>query len=339
MRAQSAQTPWIAVLDDLHWADKPTLQLLQFMARELSNMNVLVVGTYRDTDLVRTHPLSEALAELNREGGFQRIVLKGLEESEVANYVRQRADLDPPSSLLTRIFEETEGNPFFLSEVVNLLVEEDTLDSHSVSHIALPDGVREALGRLSEDANELLQFAAVAGREFAYETLSLLAAHDSDELLRLIEEALDARVIEESERPGRYRFTHALMQETLLDELSTTRKVRLHGQVGEALERRWGSRADANASLLARHFIESATLTEDHRERAAHYSRLAAADAESQSAWGEAVRHRQNVVTLREEDDGASLAEDLRELGRIAQPAVEWRLAFTAARARPLPLN
>ena len=111
--------------------------------------------------------------------------------------------------------------------------------------------MREALGRrlnrLREETNELLQVAAIIGRDFTYDTLTLLGDRDEDALLKLIEEALDARVIEETEPAGRYRFTHAQMQETLLAELSTTRRVRLHGQVGEALEKRYGARAEERA--------------------------------------------------------------------------------------------
>jgi predicted ATPase len=190
--------------------------------------------------------LSEALAVLNRDPGFQRIVLRGLTRGEVSAYIRATANVTPKPEVIDRIFEETEGNPFFLSEVVNLLTQEGSLLKESVSDIAVPDGVREALGRrldrLSEEANALLQVAAIVGREFAYDMLDLLGERSEDDLLKLIEEGIDARVIEELPQPGRYRFTHALMQETLLAELSTTRRVRLHGQVGEALEKRWGDR-------------------------------------------------------------------------------------------------
>ncbi len=240
--------PIMIVLDDLRWADKPSLLLLQHLARELASVRVLILGTFRDTDLVRTHPLSEALATLNRESGFERIVLRGLSLDEVQAYIQSSANVEPSRSVLNGIVEETEGNPFFLSEVVNLMAEEGTLSARSLSDIAIPDGVREALGRrldrLSEDANALLQTASVVGREFPYDTLSALDPDgDDDALLRLIEEGLEARVIEEMDQPGRYRFTHHLMQETLLKELSTTRRVRVHGQIAEALERRFGARA------------------------------------------------------------------------------------------------
>ena len=172
----------------------------------------------------------------------------------MAAYIKARANVEPRKEVLDRIFEETEGNAFFLSEVVNLMAQEGTLTKTSISDIAIPDGVREALGRrlnrLTEETNELLQIGAIIGRDFTYDTLTLLGDRDEDALLKMIEEALEARVIEETEQAGRYRFTHAQMQETLLAELSTTRRVRLHGQVGEALEKRYGAHADERAARL-----------------------------------------------------------------------------------------
>ncbi|MEX1255884.1 MAG: protein kinase [Dehalococcoidia bacterium] len=335
VRAMAKRSPLILALDDLHWADKPTLLLLQHLVRELSHMRVLVVGTYRDTDLVRGHPLSEALATLNRGAGFQRVVLRGLARDEVAGYIRGVANVEPARPVVERIFEETEGNPFFLSEVVNLMAQEGSLTADSVSDIAVPDGVREALGRrldrISEGANELLQVAAVIGREFTYDTLTLMGERDENELLRLIEEGLDARVIEEMDQAGRYRFTHALMQETLLGELSTTRRVRLHGQVGDALERRWGARAEERASRLAPHFVEAAMVTPRHGAKAVRYSKLAAQQAEAQFAWDEALKHYEDCLTLVSDAEGG-LGEDesalLTSAGTCARNAGDYRAAW-----------
>ena len=344
VRAMSIRAPILIALDDLHWTDKASLLLLQHLARELSRMRVLIVCTYRDTDLVRTHPLSEALASLNRESGFQRIVLRGLSREEVAGYIRSVANVVPAPSVLDKIFEETEGNPFFLSEVVNLMAQEGTLTKESVSDIAIPDGVREALGRrlnrISEEANELLQIAAVVGSEFTYDTLTLMEERDEEELLRLIEEALEARVIEEMDRPGRYRFTHAQMQETLLAELSTTRRVRLQGRVGEALEKRFGDRADELAARLARHFVEAAMLTQRHAQKAVRYSKLAAVQAEAQAAWDVAARHYEHCLTLVTEAED-KLGEDepalLTALGICARNTGDYRTAWRSLmRARTL---
>ncbi|MGD9934936.1 MAG: protein kinase, partial [Dehalococcoidia bacterium] len=339
-RTISETKPTVITLDDLHWADKPTLQLLQHLARELSRMRVLVVCTYRDTDLVRTHPLSEALANLNRDPGFERVVLRGLSKDETRAYIASAASLQPSSALVERVYEETEGNPFFLSEVVNLLTQEGTLASESVSDIHIPDGVREALGRrldrISEEATSLLQVAAVVGREFTYDTLQLLHSGDDDALLKLIEEGLEARVIEEMEQPGRYRFTHALMQETLLGELSTTRRVRLHGQVGEALERRWGDRAEEYASRLANHFLESSSLTSAHAHKAGGYLRLAAQQAESRFAWIAAATQYDRVVELARES-GSPLepvdeADLLVSMARCYSGSLEPRSAWRSIR-------
>ncbi|MGI8926622.1 MAG: protein kinase domain-containing protein, partial [Tepidiformaceae bacterium] len=335
VRAMANKSPLVIVLDDLHWADKPTLLLLQHLARELVNLRVLVVGTFRDTDLSRTHPLSEALASLNREAGFQRVVLKGLAKADVAAYIREAANVVPQPGLVDRIYEETEGNPFFLSEVVNLLVQEGAFSKQSISDIAVPDGVKEALGRrldrISAETNELLQVCAVAGREFSYDTLTLLGDRDEDALLKHIEEALAARVIEEMERPGAYRFTHALMQETLLSELSTTRRVRLHGQVGEALERRRGDRADQYARRLATHFLESSTLTPRHAQKAVRYAKLAAQQADAQTAWDEAAKWYERVLSLVTQSDdgpGEDEAELLMALGVCQQNDLQNRAAF-----------
>ncbi|MBK7127425.1 MAG: hypothetical protein IPH65_16150 [Dehalococcoidia bacterium] len=203
--------------------------------------------------------------------------------------------------------------------------------------------MKEALGRrldrLSGEANELLKLAAVAGREFSYETLSLVAEHDDETLLRLLEEGLGARVIEEAQQAGRFRFTHALMQETLLEEISTTRRVRLHGPIGEAIEQRYGDRAREQAARLAGHFVESAALNRDHAARAVRYSGLAVEEALDRLAWPEAAAHFEHALELLETAGGlppldeAALHEGLgRALvamgGREADGFREAALAF-----------
>ncbi len=311
LHAVAGQSPLVIALDDLHWADKPTLLLLQHISREVSRSRILIVGNYRDTDITRQSALTETLAVVKREGDFERIVLRGLSRDEVDGYIRAKANIEPRREVVDRIFEETEGNAFFLSEVVNLMAEEGTLTKESISDIAIPDGVKEALGRrlnrLSKETNELLQVATVIGREFSYDALVALGERSDDALLKLIEEALDARVIEELDRPGRYRFTHAQMQETLLAELSTTRRVRLHGLVGEALEKLFGSRAEERAAELARHFVEAATLSRGLTAKVSRYAALAAEQAGRQSAWAEAIRWYEAAIAADDDPDPAML--------------------------------
>ncbi len=301
-RDVAAQTPLVLVLDDLHWADRPTLALLTHLARELTRARILVVGTYRDTDLDRQHPLSRTLAELNREQLFTRINLRGLTRDEVGGYIRATAQVEPTARLIERVHEETEGNAFFLAEVVNLMAQEGSFEKSSVSDVAIPEGVKEALGRrldrLSTEANELLSLAAVLGREFDHPQLVAVSGKADDEVLRLVEEALAARVLDETSAVGGYRFTHALMQETLLGELSAARRVRLHGQIGEALDALYANTAEARAPELAGHYLESSALNRAHAQRAARYLRIAAEQAAGQFAWEEVIRHYERCLAI-----------------------------------------
>ena len=335
MKNASNVTPLLIVLDDLHWADRPSLLLLQHVAREISRSRLLVLGTYRDVEVDRAHPLAATLAELNREQLFQRVLLRGLSREEVESYIQAAASVDPARELLSAIYTETEGNPFFLTEVVNVLVQEGTLQhGRSSGAMTVPQGVREALGRrldhLSEECNELLTWAAVGGREFTFALLSALTDHEDEELLRLVEEALGGRVVEETDRPGEYRFSHALIQETLLGELSITRRVRLHGRIAEALEHLYGDHVERHAAELAHHFVESSTLTRRHAGQAVRYSKMAAEQGEAATAWGEAARHYQDCVSLIADAED-SLGEDeaalLTALGRCQWSAAQPRLS------------
>jgi hypothetical protein len=297
----ATETPLVVVLDDLHWADAATLALLTHLTRELGRARILVLGTYRDTDLDRRHPLSQALAELNREDLFTRIPLRGLSLAESNAYIRRTADVNPAPSLVQRIHDETEGNPFFLAEVVNLMAEEGTL-SAPLADVQIPEGVRQALGRrldrLSEEANALLTTLAVVGREFDHVLVLALAPDDDVTTLRLVEEALRARVLEELGAAGRYRFRHALMQQTLLEELSAARRVLLHGEIAEALLATYGPEDRDHLPQLAEHYAESAVLNPAHARLAASTLRRAAESAAAALARTESARLYERCLAL-----------------------------------------
>ena len=272
----------VLVLDDLHWADHPSLLLLEFVAKELGNARLMVTGTDRDVELSRQHPLSQTLGELTRsaEGGFQRVLLRGLNQTDVGRFIELTSGVTPPTGMVEAVHRQTEGNPLFVTEVVRLLVQEGHLSGddgrggsrtaptgtdHDSWSVRIPEGVREVIGRrldrLSERCNETLTIASVVGREFTLEQLSPLIEDPSAgsgqamteaRLLDVMDEALSARVIEELPRAvGRYQFTHALIQETLAGELSLTRRVRLHARIAETLEELYGDDADAHAAELA----------------------------------------------------------------------------------------
>ncbi len=338
LKSVASAQPLLIVLDDLHWADNPTLLLLQHVAHEVGRARLLILGAYRDVEVGRPHPLAAALAELNREQRFQRVLLRRLTEEETQTYVRVSTNVDPAREVLSSIYEQTEGNPFFLTEVVALMVEEGTLSGTSLQggvSMTVPQSVREVLGRrldkLSEECNELLRLAAVCGREFSHDLLAAISGYEEERLLELVEAVLRGGIIVDTGRTGEYRFSHALIQETLLGELSTTRRVRLHGRIAEAMETLYGDRADRHSAELARHFVESATLGRDSALKAARYSRLAAEQAQEVTGWTEAARHYETCLSLVTEADdrfGEDEAELLTALGKCARNAGEYRTAW-----------
>ena len=182
LKSASQKQPLVLVLDDLHWADQPSLLLLQFVARELGNSRLLLVGTYRDVELSRQHPLAETLGELTRERLFQRVLLRGLSQQDVGRFIEVAAGVDPPLGLTEAVHTQTEGNPLFVTEVVRLLVQEGELTQESGSRdswtVRIPEGVREVIGRrlnrLSQRCNETLTIASVVGREFELRQLTPL---------------------------------------------------------------------------------------------------------------------------------------------------------------------
>ena len=234
-----------------------------------------------DVELDLRHPLTQTLAELTRERLSERVLLQGMAKDELSRFLEVATGLTPPPGLVEDVLARTEGNPLFVTEVVRLLVQEGELTPERLSErktlqqgsgqawtVRIPEGVREVIGRrldrLSELCNQTLTVASVIGREFEMAQLDRLmdpstsSGQDLSEdwLLKLLEEALSARIIEElPDAMGRYQFTHSLVQETLVAELSLTRRVRLHARIAETLEDLYGPEAEANAAELAHHFV------------------------------------------------------------------------------------
>ncbi len=266
LKNASRGRPLMLVLDDLHWADKPSLLLLQFLTRELRTTRILVIGTYRDVELGRHHPLARTIADLAREHVAERVSLSGLGYDDVARYIEMTAGITPPKSLVTAVHRETEGNPFFLAEVVRLLASEGRLqrpDQIATWSVTIPQGVREVVGRrldhLSPECNEVLTVASVVGRDFTLAVLERLLEKPADRLLELLDEAVQARLVTETPGIGgaRYRFAHALVRETLYEELSAARRLRLHRTIGEVLEVLYAENLERHLDELAYHFFEA----------------------------------------------------------------------------------
>jgi tetratricopeptide (TPR) repeat protein len=306
LRNITHRRPLVVILDGLHWADEASLLLLQFLAREIGPARLLVLGTYRDVELRRGHPLSETLAELARERAAERVLLRGLSLDEVGRFVELTTGVDPPRSLVETVHRETEGNPFFVHEVVRLLVAEERLGrgpaDRSWGH-EIPQGVREVIGRrlnrLSASCNEVLAMAAVLGRDFELRLLARVSGRDEIALLEPLEEAIAARLLVEArETPGRDRFAHALVRDTLYDELGAPRRVRLHRAAAEALERLSGESEGPRLAEIANHFYQSVQAGDPERtiaacERAADWAR-------SHQAHEDAAIHLERAVQVLE---------------------------------------
>jgi len=314
----SQTQPLMLALDDLHWADRSSLLLLEFLARELVDSPILVVGCYRDMELSRQHALSETLAHLSREPVFQRQVLRGLDPEDTGPFVEAATGVTISQELAEALYDHTEGNPFFLSEVARLLAEREELETWDASgpgDIWIPEGVREVIGqrlnRLSGQCNEVLTTASMVGRGFDFRLLlSLDEAGDDDRVLEVLEEAVAARLIEEPPGTrGRYQFTHALIQDTLAQGLSTTRQARLHARIAQALEDFYGVNTEAHASELAHHFAEAELVLGP--EKLAFYSGVAGKQSLAGYAYEEAEIHFQRALDAkRVQLDGGAPAPD-----------------------------
>ncbi len=302
----------IVVLDDLQWADKGSLLLLRHLTAAEQAMRVLVIGTYRDNELSQAHALRETLGVLRRQGGVSRIELGGLDDTGVTSMLQAAAghSLDDAGvGLAHAVYRETDGNPFFVSEVLRHLSETGAIyrdatgrwvGEVSLEQMALPDSVREVIGgrvvRLGEDAERVLSIAAVIGRDFDLALLARTTKVPEDELLDVLDAAVAVALVREVPDTGRYNFAHALIQHTLYEDLGPNRRARAHRQVAQALEDLCGDRPGNRVGELARHWL-SATQPND-LAKALSYSRLAGDAALSALAPGEALRYFAQALDL-----------------------------------------
>ena len=313
MRASEAR-PLLLLLENLHWADRPSLLLLEFLSQELAECRLMVLGTYRDTELNRRHPLTQTLGELAREPSFQRVPLRGLSEGEVDQFLEGMAGFTPPRDLVTAVHDQTEGNPLFMTQVVQLLIQEGQLTPVREQRswdITIPVGVREVIGkrldRLSEGCNYALTIASVIGREFELSLLERLVADSpigtgsslsEETLLEAVAEALAASVIEEiPQAMGRYQFTHVLIQDTLAQEMLATRRARLHRRIAESLEEIYGGAVEDHAAELAFHFAQAVTVTDTGK--LVGYSLLAGERALATYAHEEALTYFEQALVAK----------------------------------------
>ncbi|HUR84392.1 MAG TPA: AAA family ATPase [Solirubrobacteraceae bacterium] len=298
LRAAASQGPLVLVLDDLHGADHPSLLLLGFLAVHLRDSPILVIGTYREAEARLDPQLASTLGDIIRHG--QRLPLRGLRERDVGEVVERVAGRRPPDRVLRAIHHATEGNPFFIDEVVRLLSAEGRLDDAAqVATVRIPDGVRETirhrLDPLPDRTRMLLLTAAVIGREFRLDTLQRVCDLDAHELDLALGEAVGSGVVvERPSRFGVYAFSHGLIRETLYDDLGPQRRGLLHAVVGRALEELYAADPEPHVAELAHHFFVAATAGEPGR--AIDYSVRAGERAMSLVAYEEASDHFERAL-------------------------------------------
>ena len=343
----SGEQPLFLVFDDLHWADEGTLLLVEHLAEWLSRLGIVVVGTYRDTEVTPDHRLARSLEDLLRRRQAQRLTLKRLSEDGVAALLRALSGQEPPPSFVEAVHAETEGNPFFTEEVFKHLAEEGRLYGEdgrfrsplTIGDLDVPESLRLVLGRrlerLGENGRHALAAAAVVGRAFSYELLEALGELAPGALLDALEEAELARLIaplSDAADEDRLLFSHELIRQTLLAGLSQPRRRRLHLLVADTLERLYATTLDDQASEIVHHLTQAGPAAD--RRRLLTYLTLAGRRAMRTAGYEDALRHFEQAVAMAEVAEPAEQPElfanrawVLRSLGRFEAALPGWEEA------------
>jgi hypothetical protein len=325
LRRVAEQTPLVAVLDDLQAADHASLLLLSFIARDLHGAHLLIVGTCREGDGEHEAEQGRLLSSIGRAG--VRLPLAGWDAAETARFVRAAANADPPPGLVEHLHDLTDGNPFFVDEIVRLLLAEGGGHLPDTLAVRLPNSIRatihERLRPLTPACTHTLEAAAVIGREFDLPTLRAAIGDDGPGLHEALALAEAASVI--VRRRGalpRYGFAHALTREALYESMPSDVRMAWHQRVGEALERLHAGDLGPHLDELAHHFAHAAS--SDAAEKAIAYDVRAAERASGMLAYEAAVRHLERALHAQAlvvaPDAGAILALRL-QLGEMQAAA------------------
>jgi DNA-binding SARP family transcriptional activator/tetratricopeptide (TPR) repeat protein len=291
LRNAAARRPIVLVLDDLHAGDAPSLLLLQFVARELQSMRLLILGAFRDVDPVPHQPLTAMLTELTREPLARRLSLSGLQEHEIAEYVDATAGSLASPQLIQALHKETEGNPLFIGEIVRLLSVEGVKATPGRDiRLVIPQTVRDVIARrlshLSDACDRILVVASVLGREFALDALAGASGLTDRALLDTLGEAIAAGIVSDvGAVPSRFRFAHVLIRDTLYEGLTTAGRVRLHREAMVALESLYSDEPGPHLAELAHHAVAGSDF-----DKAVTYARRAGERSLDLFGYEEAAR-------------------------------------------------
>jgi len=350
LAAASQQRPIMLVLDDLQWAGTPELLLLKHIVRAATPMRLLIIGTYRDTELSRAPLLAALLADFRSESGIERVALRGLDEDSVVRFVAAAVghDLDKEQLALARaIGRDTEGSPLFIGEILRNLLESGTAFGEeekyavrdNIQSFKVPAGVMEAIGRrlsrLSANTNKILRIASVIGLEFDFNVLKLVAEMPETVVLDALDEGKSAALVAEvASNTGCYAFTHMLVRATLYEGLNSTRRARMHERVGTALEHLTSGTPQQRIDELARHWMAAASLGE--ATKAIVFARQAGDWALAGLAFERAAEYYEQALSVlvhRDRDAELLRCDLLIALGDAQRRAGDFRYRHTVSQA------
>ncbi|HWZ76113.1 MAG TPA: AAA family ATPase, partial [Candidatus Sulfotelmatobacter sp.] len=298
LERRSREQPTILVLEDLHWADDSTLSLISHLSQRLSALPLLMIATYRESDIDLTPSLSKTLEGLIRGRLATQLRLKGLPSGEVAQMLQGLSGQAPPAAVVSEILGETGGNPFFVEELFQHLTEENRLYDEAgqfrselkIGELEVPRNVRLVVGRrlarLGEATAKILGVAAVIGRSFTFELLEVATGTNADALLDCMDEAQTAGLVRSNTQypEARFDFSHEMIRQAILTQLSVARHRRIHLEVAQTVERIHSNTLEDHYAELAHHYSQTTKVG-----KAATYLRLSGQQAGARSAYQEAV--------------------------------------------------
>jgi len=298
------RTPLLLFLDDLQWADNASLQLLHYVARNVQNSRVLLVGAYRPEDLKEVegsvHPLTDTIRRMSLEKIYSSIQLDRLGQEHIHKMVCSLLEMQQiPHDFTKKLYEESEGNPFFVEEVLKSMVDEGIIDlktfklpSTDLSEIRIPRSIKDVISRriarLDENSSKVLKYAAIIGNEFSFEVLLSCVEMDEEDLLDVIDKLMEAKLIHETEGKDDevYRFDHLQIRGVVFDGLSRSRIRIMHKRVATTLEQAYQDRPDEVVYALAKNFSVGKV-----HEKALKYSLMAAQKALRSYAIEESIKY------------------------------------------------
>ncbi|MGO9949304.1 MAG: AAA family ATPase, partial [Steroidobacteraceae bacterium] len=293
------QVPITLILDNLHWADTPSLSLLEFLSQELLSSRLLIVGTYRDADASRKTPLHRTLGGLRRDSDTERVHLAGLSQSAIGEVAERLCDVSLTQPTVKLIYQQTDGNPLFAIELIKVLIDESAGSEIPAMSARIPAGVRETIGRrlirLSDHCNELLCVAAVHGRQFTAREIAVATDQDVQRVLTGLEPAVQAGIVQSNlDVSSGFQFTHALIRETIYEDLPSVDRMRLHGRAGDALVAVHSAHLEPALTRIAHHYYRAAAL--GNTDKAVIYALRAAESAVRIYAYEDALLHYDHAI-------------------------------------------